>query len=139
VAAREPTGLGSEYERFVLSDRTRRSAEPLRRRTVRALYVLLSWVLSVLILLIFPFVAFGVAHVFMRATVALLPFFATFAALLVLWGRSWRRHRTHLVRLVPRSDYRRFTEWEAREHSGEPTAPARRWRFDFRLVKRIDF
>jgi hypothetical protein len=139
MATREPTGLGSEYERFVLSDRTRRSGEPLRTRTVRTLYALVSWLLSLTLLLILPFVAFGVAHAFLRSSLALAPFLVTFIALCALWGRSWKRHRAHLVRLVPRSDYRRFTEWEARQRGGKLTPPgARRWRLDFRLVKRIE-
>lgn len=76
-------------------------------------YRVVSWILSLAVVFFFSLAAFAVAAAFMRADLALLAFFGVLVALVGIWRRSSRRYGAPLVRLVPRSEYRRFADWQA--------------------------
>jgi hypothetical protein len=131
-------GLGSEYERLVRSG----GGSPRERRAIalRAAsfgYRLASWLVSLLVVVVAFFAAFGITEAFTSGGWALLAAFVVLVLLAVAWRRSWRRYRAPLIRMVPRSEYARFAEWQS-HHEPEPDTPRRSWKLDLRLLKRVE-
>lgn len=130
---RRSAGLGSEYERLVMQSPG--VLKPLgdRRLAQRAANALLSWLFSLVVAILAPFSAFGIAAALIGPGPALLPFLAVVIVVIVAWRRSHRRYGGPLVRVVSHADYRRFSQWETTRQM-----PNRRWKIDLRLVKRVE-
>jgi hypothetical protein len=135
----ESTGLGSEYERLVRpGGGTQRERRAIALRASSLGYRLASWFVSLLVVFVASLGAFGVTDEFTTSGWALLAWFIVLVALLVAWRRSWRRYRAPLIRLVPRSEYERFAEWQSHQEPAQPPSPTHSWKLDLRVLKRVE-
>ena len=135
---RESTGLGSEYERLVRSGGgSPRERRALALRASGVGYRAASWLVSLFLVFVLFFVAFGVTEQFASDGWATLAAFVVLALLLSALRRSWRRYRAPLIRFVPRSEYVRFTEWRSSQEA-QPGSPAQQWKLDLRVLKRVE-
>jgi hypothetical protein len=134
----EPAGLGAEYERLIRSGSGKgRRHSGVRSYATAISYGLASWFLSIFVTAAAFLATFGITQAFVTAGWA---FFAGVLVLLALgrtWLRSVRRHRAPLIRLVPRDELESFRRWRD-SSKAQPMKPERRWRLDFRVVKRLD-
>ena len=136
---KEPTGLGSEYERLVRGPGgTPRERRAIALQATRFTFRLLSWIVTVLVILAAFIFSFGLADIFLSGGWSLLIAFAVVAWYLWRLRRSWRRYRAPLIRFIPRFEYQRFSEWQAAERLREPDGALRRWKLDLRVIKRVN-
>jgi hypothetical protein len=121
VESREPGGLGAEYEKLVRGYAPRKRS-PVAFHSVRLVYWIASWAVSLVVVFVASFAAFVIADAILNSAVAVIPFFGVLIALAITWRRASRDHRGPLVRLIPRSEYLRYARWEATQR--KPNDPA---------------